>query len=210
MRTSLITLLAVLGVLAPTASASAAVVPPGNSGATQYSETLPGAGGEETSHQGPTADNPAANKTGSGKKGGGKDSPVSSQVASELHELGSEGEAALNLAGAGAPANSAPTEPGSKSHQMKHQKKKKKKNHGRKHHGKKHHGKNEAGATNPSNPGGPNAGNGGSSGLGEVLGGAVGTSSGGLGFLQPLILATVLIGAGAYVLRRRGAPADRT
>jgi hypothetical protein len=184
MRIRLIPLFALLVALGMTLApgASAAVVPPGNSAATQYAETLPGAGGEE-----------APEKDGDGEKatdqeGKGGESSVPASTAAELEELGPEGEAALNLANEGAPK------------QAKHQKKKE-----------------GGGAANPGSPGGPASGSGGSSSsggssaVGEVLGGAAGTSGGGLGFLQPLILAAVLIGAGAYLMRRRRTgPGDRT
>jgi hypothetical protein len=50
---------------------------------------------------------------------------------------------------------------------------------------------------------------GGSSGVGEVLSGVAGTSSGGLSFLPPLIIALTLVCAVAYALRRRrGAEPD--
>lgn len=161
-------------------AADGAVVPPGNSAATQYSETLPGAGGEE-----------ARNKGGANPEEAAAGAPaVPSQTASELRALGAEGEAALKLANTTAPPHVA-GEPGGKK-------------------GKKESKQEKQGTAAGGGSGdGPGAGGGtglktaGSSGVGEVLGGVAGTSSGGLGFFQPLIIALVLICAVAYALRRR-------
>jgi hypothetical protein len=102
-RIRLIALFALLIAVVPVACASAAIVPPGNSAATQYTETLPAAGGEE-----------AHRTNGQGEKAGkGGESAVPASTAAELQELGPEGKAALELAKAGAPK------------QSKHQKKKK-------------------------------------------------------------------------------------
>ncbi len=170
MRIRLVGFLAALLFLIPTASAVAAIVPPGNSAATQYSESVPGAGGEETR---PEAGGGDRSSTG---KAAGEESVVPAATAAELKRLGPEGEAALRLANQGPRPSKA---------------------------AKRHGNEGGAVATDPGTPGGPGSGSGGSSGVGEVLGGAAGTSSGGLGFLQPLILAAVLVGAGAYLLRRR-------
>jgi hypothetical protein len=172
MRPRPIAILTLIAALALTANASAARVPPGNAGAVQYSETLPGAGGEEASREFKGSKQQAS----TGKEAGGQSAAVSGQTASDFQELGPEGEAALNLASATAPENGG---------------------------GSARHAKRQRG--------GGWSGTDGSSGFGAVLGGVVGTSSGGLGFLQPLILATVVLGAGAYLLhRRRGGPASRT
>lgn len=193
MRIVSATSLALLAILIPTAGASAARVPPGNSAATQYSETVPGAGGEEGAPEaGGGSSRSSSNEGGTGRK-----SAVPSKTAREFEELGSEGEAVLKLAGGGEPSSSAHGKGGKNG----------KKGHGGK--GGKHEGAVEGGATVPSDPGGPDgsslasAKSNGSSGVGKVLGGAVGTSGGGLGFLQPLILIAIVAAAVAYVLRRR-------
>lgn len=180
MKLASITFLALLAVLVPTAGASAARVPPGNSAATQYSETVPGAGGEEGSRE--------TGKSSTGQEGSGGKSTVSGQTATEFEELGPEGEAALNF------ANSSGTGPQAAGGD------------GGKDPGDKEGGVVETGPGDFGTPGGAelSAESSGSSGVGEVLGGAVGTSGGGLGFLQPLILATILVAGSAYVLRRRG------
>lgn len=81
----------------PVGSAAAApgAVPPGASGANQYTETLPGAGGDEPTHnvkqkgQGPGAKTPSE--------------ALGEENASQLEALGPDGRAAAQLAAAGAP-----------------------------------------------------------------------------------------------------------
>jgi hypothetical protein len=159
-------------------AADAAVVPPGNSAATQYSETLPGAGGEETSQKGGSGDK---NEAAPGAPA------VSPETAAELKELGAEGEAILDLTNSAAPPRHADKQGSAKKGEK---------------------GGSEKDGALPPAGGGPGAGGSGtnvtgSSGVGEVLGGAAGTSSGGLGFLQPLIIGLALVCAVAYALRRR-------
>ena len=75
----------------PAAAGAQTTVPPGNSGANQYTETLPGAGGNE-----PTSD------IGHGKN----DSPqkaLGKKHADRLESLGPAGQATANLAAKGAP-----------------------------------------------------------------------------------------------------------
>jgi hypothetical protein len=176
MKTASLIMLSLLVIAIPVASGSAANVPPGNGAATQYTETLPGAGGEEARHGAGAPD------------GGGKKSVTPAGTAAEMTELGDEGKVALQLANSSAPQHDGEPD-------------------------------DEAGA-GASGPGAANdrggslgagADGGGSSGLSAVLGSALGTSGGGLGFLQTLILGTVLLAAAAYVLRRRGGgqPSDR-
>lgn len=172
MRIASATLLALLLALVPTASAAGVRVPPGNGAATQYSETVPGAGGEEGAPEVARGGSPSTGSTGGQAK-----AAVPAATTAELEALGPEGEAALNLAEAGASG---------------HRKSSAHKDGGA-----------PAGSGNSGTPGGPGAEGGGSSGLGTVFGAAVGTSGGGLGFLQPLILAAVFLGACAYLLGRR-------
>jgi hypothetical protein len=175
---SLCLALAALGVLAGTASA--AVLPPGNSAANQYAESLPGAGGNETPSGGST-------QPGEGGKSGAQapsgEGAISPETAAELEKLGPAGKATLDLA-----AGTAPKPPkGTHSKNSKN-----------------HRGDGGAAGAAPA-VSGPN----GSSGVGEVLGGLSGTSSsGGLGFLQPLLIALALIVAVAYALRRRRGPGE--
>jgi hypothetical protein len=167
MKTASATILFLLSVLVPAASGLAASVPPGNGAATQYTETLPGAGGEEAAHG------------AGGHESGGGNSGVPAGTAAELAELGQEGEVTLRLADATAP----------------------------RHDGQGGGGRKEDGAASGSGDSGSlsaRAEGGGSSGLDQVLGGAVGTSGGGLGLLQPLILLAVFLAAGAYAFRRHG------
>ena len=176
MKLASITLLALLAVLVPTAGASAVRVPPGNSAATQYSETVPGAGGEEGGRK------TNAGKSSGGQEGGGAKSSVPATTATEFEELGPEGKAALNFTNSSGTGGD-----------------------GGKDYGDKEGGAVATGPGDSGTPGGAglSAESSGSSGVSEVLGGAVGMSGGGLDFLQPLILAMILVGAGAYILRRR-------
>jgi hypothetical protein len=74
------------------ASAATRSVPPGVSGATQYTETLPGPAGEESTRQiGAEGRHPGASA---------KDK-LGEENAGRLEELGPEGKAAANLAAAG-------------------------------------------------------------------------------------------------------------
>ena len=98
LRTTLATALLALCALlacAGTAGAAPAKVPPGNSGATQYTETLPGVGGNKTTkglHEG---------------ENGGGESSLSADKAAQLEKLGKEGKDAARLAAGGAPPKQA-------------------------------------------------------------------------------------------------------
>jgi hypothetical protein len=166
MRISSAIVLALFVALLTAASGSAANVPPGNGAATQYSQTLPGAGGEE------------ATRGSGGAAGGGGKPAVPGETAAQLEKLGREGEATLQVANSTAQQHSG--EGGG-------------------------HGKEAGGGADGAGGSRGRAGaGGGSSGTDAVLGNAIGTSGGGLGFLKLLILATVALAAGAYALRRRG------
>ena len=190
-------------------NASAALVPPGNAGATQYSETIPGAAGEESQQPiGASAQPTNGQESGKGKDGT-KSSAVPAQSVTEFQGMGADGEAALSLAEAGAPPR--PNQKGDPKEGQRDGDQ-----------GRGGQEKSRGGAYGPG--GGNDAGSSsgstaealgstqsdGSSGLGQVLGGAVGTSGTGLDFLQPLILATTLIAAGGYFLRRRGPDSSRS
>jgi hypothetical protein len=74
------------------ANAAGSVVPPGNSAADQYAETLPGAGGNQ------------AGGTGGGQTGGGPhQSVVSAATQHALDQLGPAGQATSDLANRTAP-----------------------------------------------------------------------------------------------------------
>jgi hypothetical protein len=186
MKLAMATMLALLAMSIPAAGASAARVPPGNSAATQYSETVPGAGGEEGTRE------PGTGKSAAGGDGRGAPSAVPAGTAAELEGLGPEGEAALRLA---------ETDSSTGHHRD-----------GTSGRGGGKRPDRDEGGTAPTGAGSSGGGGGtglsgaagdGTSGVGEVLGGAFGTSGGGLGLLQPLILATVVAAAGVYVVRRR-------
>jgi hypothetical protein len=196
MRIAAATLLALLALLVPTAGAAAARVPPGNSGAIQYSETVPGAGGEEGTRESVGQ----GGKPSSAEAEAGTKSAIPTSTSAELEKLGPEGEAALNLADSGATSSGS-----TKEKDAGKGKGKSKPGTGEG----KDRGKESAAAAGAGGSGTPSGGSssltveGGNSGAGEVLGGAFGTSGGGLGFLQLLILATVVVGAGAYLVERR-------
>jgi hypothetical protein len=177
-------LLAVLLLAAAPASAAPQAVPPGHSGASQYTETLPTAGGEQ-----PTAEIHGAGVTAPGGGGGNSSgggsgaatggdgggestagaapapSPAESlgtQNAKRLEKLGAEGKAAARLAAAG------------------------------------------GAATSPANDARRPAAADGSSPVKQVVGQLTGTSdSGGMGLLLPLLIAMTVLVAIAVVFTRR-------
>jgi hypothetical protein len=186
-----------LGALLLPAFASAEyLVPEGNSAVNQYTESIPGAGGEVGTNSGKAPAAKPADTIGAGN-------------AKKLSKAGPDGQAAAELAietapeaapapapaeadgkGAGHPAN------GKKSH---------------KHAKKSHHGKakpkpksgespQHQGAAAPASGG---EGPGGSSGANSLFSAATGTEDGHLGLLLPIaVLAAVAWGAG-YALRQR-------
>jgi hypothetical protein len=114
-------LLAMIAVLLAAAAPSAAAqhtVPPGHSGASQYTETLPTAGGETPTssvHSGTAVGGPSDSGGGAGGNGSGGASEATPEItptqalgshnARRLEKLGPEGKAAAQLAAsAGAPA----------------------------------------------------------------------------------------------------------
>lgn len=174
---------------APTHALAAEVVPPGNSGVNQYTETVPTAGGNVAiKHQGIRQPKQALGK----------------EQARKLEEKGPEGKAAAELAATGsAPAGAgggdttpAPAGKGG---------------------GGKEGGDEErpvaagggsggsSGGSNTGRPGRTTAGPavGGPSGLGQVVGQATGSSSGELGPLMPIVLLAALAWCAAFAWRRR-------
>ena len=90
--------LCALCALAGTAAAAPQRVPPGNSGAVQYTETLPGVSGDQTTkglHEGE-----------SGGKGHAKGHALSGADVARLEARGKEGEKAAKLAAGGSPPGS--------------------------------------------------------------------------------------------------------
>ncbi len=162
-------------------AAAARAVPPGVSGATQYTETLPGPGGEESTRQIGTEQR----QSGSSAKG-----KLGAQNAGRLEELGPEGKAAAELAAAGVTGSGGG--PGS--------------GHGAagpagKGAGNLAGGRGGAGAAGGTRGGAEPSG---SSPVGQLLGRVTGTSgSQGMGVLLPLLIAAAALVAIGYLLGRR-------
>lgn len=185
----------------PSAAQAEYLIPPGNSAATQYTEAVPTAGG-------PKATNPSKHSQSKSPK-----QVLGKGNAKKLDAQGPEGRAAAEVAAETAPGAVAQTGGGAASATSGH------------HAGSQPqtNGGNSGGGTGQA--GGPPAGNGsnhqaattatlasqplpdGSSGLGEVLGQATGSSdSGQLGLLLPLIVLATIAWSVAYVVRRRRQP----
>jgi hypothetical protein len=194
-RTRLCLLSAAMALAALPASAAAeAYVPPGNSAATQYTEAVPTVGGPKSTNN---------SKHGQSRSPG---KVLGAHKTAKLDAHGPQGKAAAEVAALTAPSTVAASHettagPG---------------------HGNPAQQGGQAGsggvqAGNGSNAGGPSqsansaspahpaqAGTGGSSGVGEVIGQATGSSSSGrLGLWLPLLIAAVVIWSGAYLLRRQ-------
>jgi hypothetical protein len=194
---------ATIAILAlPTAAQAEYLIPPGNSAATQYTEAVPTAGG-------PKATNPS--------KHNGNKSPkqvLGNGNAKKLDAQGPEGRAAAEVAAATAPVavsgggESATATPGHVSPE--------KGANGSDSEGSGLNGggspADRASGNAPGSPAGQEATltseqiPSGSSGLGEVLGQATGSSSGQLGLLLPLIVIGTIAWSVAYVVRRRRQP----
>jgi hypothetical protein len=174
------------------ASASAGLVPPGNSAANQYTETFPTTKGEE-------------DEEGRKKRGVTPAQVLGAGKAHQLEDKGPTGRAVANFA-----AETSPTADGSAAGGSGNGKPDKSKGE-----------KNGAGGPNGGDEGGPGGGGGagggqapsggtgaaaassGSSGIGEIASQATGTSSGTVGLWLPLILIAVVIWSAAYVWRNR-------
>jgi len=172
--------------LPPLASADS-VVPPGNSAATQYTETFPTTGGN------------AEVNSGIGAGGGGGRSPakvLGPRTAHKLEDFGQEGSAVAALAAEAAPTV-APSESSG----------------GNSGNGGGNSGGHKSASPNPKdatigtggavNPSPALDASNGSSGFGEVLSQATGSSSGEIGILLPLVLLLTLFGAIAYAWRQQ-------
>jgi hypothetical protein len=182
---------AVLAILAlPSVAVGETVVPPGNSAATQYTETFPTAGGN-------TKVNGSLGGGGSSHSGGRSPAKVlGSNTAEELESHGAEGRTVAALAAESAAGGE--EEGGSG--------------------GGKKNGAGGGGSSGGSGGGGsaPKGANGaggngslaseapaGSSGFSEVLSHATGSSSGEMGIFLPLVLLAAPLCALAYAWRRR-------
>jgi hypothetical protein len=184
---------AVFAILAlPSGAAAGTVVPPGNSAATQYTETFPTTGGNAEV-------NSSIDGGGSSSKGGGR-SPkdvLGSDTARHLEEQGQEGQAVATLATEAAPETA--TEGGGSSGSDK--------------------GDASGGGGSSKGGSGPDVSVGaaqavggsgptidtpqGSSGLSEVFSHATGSSSGEMGIFLPLVLLAAPLFALIYAWRRR-------
>jgi hypothetical protein len=195
LRTAVGTVAMVLMLTLPPVATAETVVPPGNSAATQYTETFPTTGGNAEVNTG-------LHGGGGGGGGGGRGGPRSPEkvlgthTTTTLEAHGQEGRTVATLATAAAPPSAG-------------------KGGGKAAGGKSSGG--GGGAQGGTGSGGaqttgsaPNAGSsldaqavGGSSGLSEVLSRATGSSNGEMGIVLPLILLLTPIVALAYAWRRR-------
>lgn len=172
---------AVLIVFAPARALAAVIVPPGNSGVNQYTQTYPTAGG---------------NVAVEGRKPRQPKQVLGKQNARALEDQGPEGKAAADLAAA-----SSPTETSTGTEKSGSGGRSGKSGGGRSHPRPSHGGSGDA--TQPLA-----ASDGASSRLAQIVGQASGsTSSGNLGLLMPIILLAGLAWCIAYSRRRRRHPA---
>ena len=181
----------------PSVAAAESVVPPGNSAATQYTETFPTTGGNAEV-------NGSINGGGNSPKGGGR-SPskvLGSHTANQLESHGQEGRTVATLATESAP------EGGGEGGGVGGGSGKGGGSNG----GQAAKGGSGSGAPSGGSVGGAQAVSGstlsaaapaGSSGLSEVLSHATGSSSGEMGIFLPLVLLAAPLCALAYAWRRR-------
>ncbi|MGV1048808.1 MAG: hypothetical protein ACOYD4_09840 [Solirubrobacterales bacterium] len=181
--------------LTPLATAGT-VVPPGNSAATQYTETFPTSGGEADVNKEIDASNLAPSKV------------LGKSKAHDLESQGADGKAVAEIAAVTAPSPVA-TEPEATPGRGGG---KKESNSGPAGNGGNSGGNGGGPAGNPANggaaePAAPRSVSvsepSGSSGLGEVLGQATGSSSGQLGLLLPLLIIGTVIWSLNYAWRQR-------
>ncbi len=181
LRTGLGTLaLAILTLAGPGNAGAVAVIPPGNSAATQYTEALPTAGGPKgTGHAGERGRERSPNEV------------LGKRTTRHLEAQGAEGRAVAEVVAETAPSPPirASVDSGGKLKRSNGQ---------------------EGRQTNSDSGGSVTraAGDDGSSGLGEVAGQATGSSSSSeMGPLLPLLIAAVLLWAAVYWSRQRRRPA---
>ena len=170
----------------PAAAPAEYYVPPANSAANQYTESIPGAGGESG---GPRKTATPGATLGAGNARQLEEEGKAGEEAAEVAAETSPGELAGGRSGNG--WNGGGEEEGSSSSTK------------------------AAGGSGGGSHGGKGGGAGnvqqppGSSGLGQVLGQATGTDDGNLGLWLPLAIALTLIGSVAYGVRTRNAQAGR-
>jgi hypothetical protein len=169
----------------PPLAAAESVVPPGNSAATQYTETFPTTGGNAEV-------NGSIDGSGLSHRGGGRspEKVLGSHTAHELESQGEEGRTVAGLATESAPVTAGDGGDGKSGDANRD------KGSGA--------GNGSGGSANGNGTGGtPVAAPEGSSGLSEVLGHATGSSSGEMGIFLPLLLLAAPLWALAYAWRRR-------
>jgi hypothetical protein len=178
----------ILTVLLPAVSCAApGAVPPGVSGANQYTETLPGPGGNES-----TAVISGAKQPTDKKSTRAPAQALGAEQAATLESLGPEGRAAARLAADGVPARSGGKNKGQGSGHPS--------------------GGGKGGGGKGTTTTAVEAGDG-SGAVNQVLGQVVGSSDsgGGMGLLLPLLIAMSVVAAAGYAVgRRRGAGRNRS
>jgi len=190
---SLTAIVALFATPAAASSVGEAVVPPSNSAATQYTETIPTSGGDQKTDQKPHHRSPSK--------------VLGSHNAHKLESQGPEGQAAAEAAAATAPTSIATPPPAHPSHD---------KGKGGSGHGGSAGGSGggNGGATSPQHESGAPNGAGttdpaapepsGSSGIGSAVGQATGLSSAAAaGPLLPLVILATVLWALAYFWRQR-------
>ncbi|MFN8163868.1 MAG: hypothetical protein U0R26_08560 [Solirubrobacterales bacterium] len=182
LRTAIGTAALVASLALPPLTAAGSIVPPGNSAATQYTETFPTTGG-----------NAEVNSSigGGGAGGGGQSAAeaLGSRTAHTLEQLGQEGRNVAALATESVPpAAEGERGPAKPSHRAGGSE------------AKKGPGSGDSGQLGPALAG---EAPGGSSGFGEVLSQATGSTSGQMGIFLPLVLVAALLWGLAYAWRQR-------
>lgn len=178
----------------PPLAVAETVVPPGNSAATQYTETFPTTGGNAEVNS--SINGGIGGRGGGGGHGGGRspEKVLGSSTAHQLEAHGEEGRTVAQLATDAAPADTGKAHRGS----------------GQGPGGGGGNGSGKAGGAGQGGGGQEGTGpsldalaSGGSSGFSEVLSHATGSSSGELGIVLPLVLLLTPLCALAFVWRRR-------
>jgi uncharacterized membrane protein YgcG len=178
-----------------TGTAAAALVPPGNSAANQYTETFPTSKGEEDEEGKKKSGVKPAQVLGAGK-------------AHQLEDKGRTGKAVADFAAETAPAAVDPAPEAEGGNGEAKPGKSGKDKAGKNGAGGASGGDEEGSAGTGGGGGSPSGGSGsasssGSSSLGEIASQATGTSAGSVGLWLPLILIAVVIWSAAYVWRNR-------
>lgn len=167
----------------PASAAAASIVPPENSAATQYTEAIPTGGGQQDAGQGKkrAPSSVLGSKKAKKLEAQGRAGRAAAQIAAETAPFEQQTSEAVANAPSTSPQGGASGDPGE--------------------------GRTPAKRSGPARPAAhaPHLdASGGATGFGEVLGQAVGTSSGGeFGRLLPLLILGTLIWALIYGLRRK-------